>query len=92
MTALTNSLSKDLPGGFRISTHRVDMASPEEIKRLFEEVEKEHNAPVDILIPNAGYGKRIINIEYVCSIQRFLRREKVNMAMVCTQVRYTSHI
>jgi 3-oxoacyl-[acyl-carrier protein] reductase len=39
------------------------MASLEQIVALFPEVQKAHNAPVDILIPNAGYGKRITDIE-----------------------------
>jgi short-subunit dehydrogenase len=39
------------------------MASHDQISTLFAEIEKEHSSQVDILIPNAGYGKRIKDIE-----------------------------
>ena len=38
------------------------MASDEEMKKLFEEIEEAHGHGPDILISNAGYGKRIPNI------------------------------
>lgn len=46
----------------KISSHQVDMASDEDIKRLFEEIEHIHGHGPDILVSNAGYGKRIPNI------------------------------
>jgi 3-oxoacyl-[acyl-carrier protein] reductase len=50
----------------RISIHQVDLASKEEIAGLFEDIKKEHKGEnVDILISNAGYGKRIVDISYV---------------------------
>jgi 3-oxoacyl-[acyl-carrier protein] reductase len=50
----------------RISIHQVDLASKEDIARLLEEVSKEHGGrAVDILISNAGYGKRIVDISWV---------------------------
>lgn len=50
----------------RISIHQVDLASKEEIAGLFEEIKKEHKGEnVDILISNAGYGKRIVDISWV---------------------------
>lgn len=46
----------------RITTHKADMGIPDEVVRLCEEVQKEHDQSVDILIPNAGYGKRIRDV------------------------------
>lgn len=46
----------------RISSHKVDMASVEDIKNLFAEIQEQHGAPVDILVSNAGYGKRITDV------------------------------
>ncbi|CAG8957064.1 hypothetical protein HYFRA_00009265 [Hymenoscyphus fraxineus] len=71
--ALTYSTSKDkidtLVGelnesskGLRISIHKVDMGSVEDITRMFQEIQDQHKAPVDILVSNAGYGKRIVDV------------------------------
>jgi 3-oxoacyl-[acyl-carrier protein] reductase len=50
----------------RISIHQVDLASVEEIDNLFQEIKKEHEGrPIDILVSNAGYGKRIVDISSV---------------------------
>ena len=38
------------------------MNSVEDIENLFREIQEQHRAPVDILISNAGYGKRITDI------------------------------
>jgi NAD(P)-dependent dehydrogenase (short-subunit alcohol dehydrogenase family) len=48
----------------RISTHRVDVGNPAEIEALIPQIEKEHGTGPDILVSNAGYGKRIVDIEY----------------------------
>lgn len=52
--------------------HRVDIGSEEDIANLFKEIEKEHGTHVDILISNAGRGKRIVDILYVFSLYLFL--------------------
>jgi 3-oxoacyl-[acyl-carrier protein] reductase len=46
----------------QISSHQVDMSSAEEIQTLFEEMEKIHGHGPDILVSNAGHGKRIPSI------------------------------
>jgi 3-oxoacyl-[acyl-carrier protein] reductase len=47
----------------RISIHQVDMGSAEQISNLFEEIKRDHDGhAVDILISNAGHGKRIVDI------------------------------
>lgn len=49
-------------GYLRISTHKVDLANADECIKLCEDVRKEHGKPVQLLISNAGHGKRITNI------------------------------
>ncbi|KAJ4420705.1 hypothetical protein N0V82_004144 [Gnomoniopsis sp. IMI 355080] len=47
----------------KVSTHQADMASADDIQRLFTEIKAQHGQDgPDILISNAGYGKRIPNI------------------------------
>ena len=47
----------------RISSHKVDMGVDEDFHRLFEEIKKEHGQDgPDILVSNAGHGKRIPQI------------------------------
>ncbi len=71
--ALTYATSKDkidalvtdleaLGKNLRISVHKVDMGSVEDINNMFREIEEHHKAPVDVLVSNAGYGKRIVDI------------------------------
>lgn len=57
------STSHGQPPSLRISSHHVDVSKDADITRLFEEISQQHNkAGPDILISNAGYGKRIPNI------------------------------
>jgi len=46
----------------KISSHKVDMASTEDMERLYREIEAEHGHGPDILVANAGYGKRVPHI------------------------------
>lgn len=47
----------------KITTHQADMASADDIARLFTEITAQHGVPgPDILVSNAGYGKRIPSI------------------------------
>ncbi|KAE8376874.1 hypothetical protein BDV26DRAFT_264609 [Aspergillus bertholletiae] len=46
----------------RISIHKVDVGSADQIENLFQEIDSHHGQRPDILISNAGYGKRISNI------------------------------
>lgn len=58
---LIASLPKD--ASRRVSSHQVDMGVDEDFHRLFEEIKKEHNQDgPDILVSNAGHGKRIPQI------------------------------
>ncbi|RAL61001.1 hypothetical protein DID88_010097 [Monilinia fructigena] len=63
----------------RISIHQVDMGSPEQIARLFAEIGREHGGrAVDILISNAGYGKRIVNVSEI-SLEEFDYTLNINL-------------
>lgn len=53
---------KPSANGRILSSHKADMASDADLKRLFEEIQSEHGQGVDILIANAGHGKRVSNI------------------------------
>jgi len=61
LKALESEVNKTL----RISVHKVDFASTEEIENLFTEIKEQHQTHVDILVSNAGYGKRIVDISSV---------------------------
>lgn len=49
----------------RISIHKVDVGILEEMKNMFEEIQAQHQTHVDILVSNAGYGKRIVDVWFV---------------------------
>ena len=46
----------------KLSSHQVDMASADDITELFKQIEQNHGHGPDILISNAGHGKRIPQI------------------------------
>ena len=46
----------------RISIHKVDVVVVEEMNQMFVEIQEQHGKVVDILVSNAGYGKRIVDI------------------------------
>lgn len=49
-------------GGRKLSAHKADMNSDEDLNKLFEDIESIHGHAPDIVISNAGYGKRIPQI------------------------------
>ena len=51
--------AKHSSNSLRISVHQVDAASAEQIEALFQEIDQQHGQRPDILISNAGYGKRV---------------------------------
>ena len=46
----------------KISTHQCDVVKDFDLTRLYEELSQYHGQGADILIVNAGYGKRVSNI------------------------------
>ncbi|KAH9825563.1 KR domain [Teratosphaeria destructans] len=49
-------------GERKLSSHQCDVAKEADLQRLFDEVKQEHGKHPDILVVNAGYGKRTSNI------------------------------
>ncbi|CBF88815.1 SDR family NAD(P)-dependent oxidoreductase [Aspergillus nidulans FGSC A4] len=58
ITSLTEQIKTTFPD-LRISIHQVDVASAEQIQDMFLQIDKEHGQRPDILVSNAGYGKRV---------------------------------
>ena len=56
-----NSLEQK-PSLLRVSSHQVDLASAELVESLFDEIRQQHGQLPDILVSNAGHGKRIPDI------------------------------
>lgn len=46
----------------RISIHKVDVSSADQIEAMFQQIDAEHGQRPDILVSNAGYGKRVPNV------------------------------
>jgi 3-oxoacyl-[acyl-carrier protein] reductase len=61
-----------------ISIHKADLSSPTDISSLIAEVEAEHGRHVEILVANAGYGKRIVNI-WDIELEQFETAFNVNL-------------
>lgn len=62
----------------KISTHQVDVGTTQDLTRLFDEVLSEHGQHPDIVVSNAGYGKRIPKIEDI-SIEEWDYTIRVNL-------------
>lgn len=62
----------------RISIHQVNVASGDQIQAMFEEIDKAHGQRPDILVSNAGYGKRIPQI-WDISLEEFDYTIAVNL-------------
>ncbi|PYH66016.1 SDR family oxidoreductase [Aspergillus vadensis CBS 113365] len=59
ITTLQKELQNEHPA-LVITIHQVDVSSPTQITTLFTEIQSQHNNRTpDILISNAGYGKRV---------------------------------
>lgn len=79
MNALVADLqSKYADKELRISIHQVDVGSADNIETMFQQIDKEHGHRPDILISNAGYGKRVSNI-WDCTLEEFDYTLQVNL-------------
>lgn len=79
MNALVTDLqSKYADKELRISIHQVDVGSADNIETMFQQIDKEHGHRPDILISNAGYGKRVSNI-WDCTLEEFDYTLQVNL-------------
>ena len=54
--------SKHMENKLRISVHQVDVGSADQIESMFKQIDADHGQRPDILISNAGYGKRVPNV------------------------------
>ncbi|KAL9110365.1 MAG: hypothetical protein Q9227_005096 [Pyrenula ochraceoflavens] len=59
---LVEELKTTCEHDIHISAHQVDLSSPEQIKAMFKEIAIDHPQSIDILVANAGSGKRIVNV------------------------------
>lgn len=59
--SLVNDLHA-LDADLKISIHKVDVGKKEDIDQMFSEIDAQHGHRPDILISNAGYGKRVTQI------------------------------
>lgn len=62
----------------RISVHQVDVASAEQIQTMFEQIDQQHGQRPDILISNAGYGKRVPQV-WDITLEEFDHTINVNL-------------
>lgn len=46
----------------RITTHQANLEATDEVIALMEDVREKQGRGVDVLVSNAGYGKRIVDI------------------------------
>ncbi|EIT82777.1 putative 3-ketoacyl-acyl carrier protein reductase [Aspergillus flavus] len=80
----TSSLAEELKSkhsdsySLRVSIHKVDVSSADEIQRMFEEIDQQHNKRPDILVSNAGYGKRVPQV-WDISLEEFDYTINVNL-------------
>ncbi|KAL4874210.1 hypothetical protein BJY04DRAFT_212245 [Aspergillus karnatakaensis] len=77
INALTTELKSTSPT-VRISTHQVDVGSAEQIADMFLAIDKEHGQRPDILISNAGYGKRVPQV-WDITLEEFDHTINVNL-------------
>lgn len=59
---VTDLQSKYAENRLRISIHQVDVGSADQMEAMFQQIDAEHGQRPDILISNAGYGKRFPNV------------------------------
>lgn len=62
----------------KITIYQVNMGSEQHILELFERILREHHRPPDILVSNAGYGKRVPHIEDI-SLEEFDHTININL-------------
>ncbi|KAF4760452.1 hypothetical protein HAV15_006583 [Penicillium sp. str.  len=79
MNALVTDLQNKYPDNkLRISIHKVDVGSADDIETMFQQIDTEHGHRPDILVSNAGHGKRIPQI-WDCSLEEFDYTLHVNL-------------
>lgn len=62
LDALVSELQQRASDGRKISIHQCDVGHEAELNRLYAELTQAHGQGADILVVNAGYGKRVSSI------------------------------
>ncbi|KAJ5224585.1 uncharacterized protein N7469_008088 [Penicillium citrinum] len=62
----------------RISIHQVDVGNADQIEAMFQQIDTQHGHRPDILISNAGYGKRVPNV-WEISLEEFDYTLNINL-------------
>ncbi|KAJ5775231.1 uncharacterized protein N7511_000242 [Penicillium nucicola] len=75
---VTDIQSKYTQHKLRISIHQVDVGVVEQIEDMFQQIDAEHGQRPDILISNAGYGKRIPDVSEI-SLEEFDYTMNINL-------------
>ncbi|KAK4937020.1 hypothetical protein LTR66_015261 [Elasticomyces elasticus] len=70
--------SKHVDQNLRISIHQVDVGSADQIEAMFQEIDAKHGHRPDILVSNAGYGKRIPDVSNI-SLEEFDFTMNINL-------------
>lgn len=78
MKALVADLHSRYPEKLRISIHQVDVSSADQIEAMFLAIDNQHGQRPDILVSNAGYGKRVPNV-WDITLEEFDHTLSVNL-------------
>ncbi|RAL15710.1 SDR family NAD(P)-dependent oxidoreductase [Aspergillus homomorphus CBS 101889] len=77
ITSLKDDLKSKYPA-LRITIHQVDVVSAEQIEAMFAQIDEQHGQRPDILVSNAGHGKRFPQI-WDISLEEFDYTLNVNL-------------
>lgn len=78
MNALVADLHSRYLEKLRISIHQVDVSSADQIEAMFLAIDNQHGQRPDILVSNAGYGKRVPNV-WDITLEEFDHTLSVNL-------------
>ena len=79
MNAIVDEIkSKNADKNLRISIHQVNVGSEDQIQAMFQDIDTKHGQRPDILVSNAGYGKRIPDVSDI-SLEEFDFTMNINL-------------
>lgn len=77
-TIVAEIQSANAEKSLRISIHQVDVGSGDQIQAMFRDIDAKHGQRPDILVSNAGYGKRIPDVSEI-SLEEFDYTMDINL-------------
>ncbi|CAG7962184.1 unnamed protein product [Penicillium salamii] len=77
-TIVAEIQSANAEKSLRISIHQVDVGSGDQIQAMFRDIDAKHGQRPDILVSNAGYGKRIPDVSEI-SLEEFDYTMNINL-------------